>query len=409
MTAAQECQQVVAGAVAVSVEVNMEPEQDGAAVLAEGLRSLYAKGELCDMTLMGCGERFPAHKAMLAAMSDNFRKFLRLVPQNAEAMKSDPMEGLLTLFVPEQPKPAAAEASAAPPAAEVPAPTTEVAPTDPGVPVAPAAEGAAAPASVVPAAPAPEGAAAVQPPIEAAAVSEVVQLVKSQSWEFQIVGVATAEAVRIVLGYMYGVGTGAEWTYEPSSSEVNKDILNLAASNKFGLAHLHEHAARWLAKGLTTANVVERLVTCEEFGLGMLREKIIDQLTANPAELTVVSCSLEIMKHPRILQDLLCQVAALAQRGMVSRAAALAAQALEAEERVEKVVETQKAEPKPEEEKAEPEEVEEEAEPEPEKPTKKKEAPAKAASKSAFVGQKQGGKALEKPAAKKAKRGAAGA
>merc|ERR1712060_627929 len=36
------------------------------------------------------------------------------------------------------------------------------------------------------------------------------------------------------------------------------------------------------------------------------------QLTLNPAELTVVSSSLEIMKHPRILQDLLMAVARLA-------------------------------------------------------------------------------------------------
>eukprot|EP00438_Fugacium_kawagutii_P033732 Skav220012 [mRNA] locus=scaffold947:289590:294534:+ [translate_table: standard] len=47
--------------------------------------------------------------------------------------------------------------------------------------------------------------------------------------------------------------------------------------------------ARWLATGLTTENVLERLVTCEEFGLGLLREKI----------------------NERILQDLLVQVASL--------------------------------------------------------------------------------------------------
>merc|ERR1719476_110410 len=112
-----------------------------------------------------------------------------------------------------------------------------------------------------------------------------------------------------MLGYIYGAGTNGSWEYKPSSAEVNKDILRLARS--FDLMHLHEHAARWLAKGLTTANVVERLVTCEEFGLGLLREKIIEQLTANPAELMIVSSSVEIMKHPRILQDLLVQVAQL--------------------------------------------------------------------------------------------------
>jgi len=116
------------------------------------------------------------------------------------------------------------------------------------------------------------------------------------------------------------VGTGAPWEYAPSSAEVNKDVLRLA--RHFGLQHLHEHAARWLAKGLTTANVVERLVTCEEFGLGLLREKIMEQLTKNPAELATVSSSTEIMKHPKILQDLLMQVASAARAGAAAAAAA---------------------------------------------------------------------------------------
>merc|ERR1711920_859848 len=98
------------------------------------------------------------------------------------------------------------------------------------------------------------------------------------------------------------------------------------------MGHLHELAARWLTKALTTQNVVERLVTCEEFGLGLLREKIIEQLTANPAELTIVSSSPEIMKHPRILQDLLMQVACLCGVGAASKKAAK----VEKEEKVDK-------------------------------------------------------------------------
>merc|ERR1712194_993562 len=119
----------------------------------------------------------------------------------------------------------------------------------------------------------------------------------------------TAESIKLMLAWVYGVGLGTSWEYTPSSAEVNKDMLRLA--RHFGFPHLHEFAARRLTKGLTTSNVVERLVTCEEFGLGLLREKIIQQLTLNPAELTVVSSSLEIMKHPRILQDLLMAVASL--------------------------------------------------------------------------------------------------
>ncbi|CAE7162191.1 Zmynd10, partial [Symbiodinium pilosum] len=90
---------------------------------------------------------------------------------------------------------------------------------------------------------------------------------------------------------------------------VNKDVLRLATH--FGFAILHEHAARWLVKGLTTENVVDRLVTCEEFGLGLLREKITERLALKPAELMLVCSSPEITKHPRILQDLLVKVASL--------------------------------------------------------------------------------------------------
>ncbi|CAE8662644.1 unnamed protein product, partial [Polarella glacialis] len=67
--------------------------------------------------------------------------------------------------------------------------------------------------------------------------------------------------------------------------------------------------ARSLAKGLHTGNVVQRLVTCEEFGLGKLREKILERLTQNPSEMAMVSRCPEIMQHPKILQDLLVYVA----------------------------------------------------------------------------------------------------
>merc|ERR1719183_1297090 len=112
-----------------------------------------------------------------------------------------------------------------------------------------------------------------------------------------------------MLDYIYQVGTGCEWGYSPSSLEVNKEVLQLA--HHFELKHLHEHAARWLTRGLTTKNLVERLVICEEFKLGMLREKLIEQLTSNPGELSLVCRSTEVLAHPTILQDLLVQVSAL--------------------------------------------------------------------------------------------------
>jgi len=236
---------------------------------------------------------------MLAAMSSNFRKYLHqqtpahqgvAAKEGATYAGEDPMSGMLTpiIHVPTT-APDTAGTVATPEGAAAPAAATaEEAGT------AAAAEGAGETAVVAP-----------EP------VAQVVQAPPppSRELELQVHHVGTSEAMSILLGYVYGAGTSAEWEYRPSTAEVNKDILRLA--RHFDLPHLHEHAARWLAKGLSTANVVERLVTCEEFGLGLLREKIIEQLTANPAELTIVSSSPEIMQHPRILQDLLVAVASL--------------------------------------------------------------------------------------------------
>merc|ERR1719242_1794190 len=77
----------------------MEPIDPRNAVLAIGLRKLYEKSQFCDVAFIVCGERFLAHKAVLAAMSSNFQKYLhdianRPVSSSAEEA-SDPMNGML--------------------------------------------------------------------------------------------------------------------------------------------------------------------------------------------------------------------------------------------------------------------------------------------------------------------------
>jgi len=207
------------------------------------------------------------------------------------------------------------------------------------------------------------------------------------------VGVQSPEAMRIMLDYVYLVGTGAPWEYKPSSAEVNKDVLRLARN--FGLDHLHEYAARWLAKGLTTSNVVERLVTCEEFGLGLLREKIIEQLGANPAELMIVSSSPAIMQHPHILQDLLVKVASC---NAAATAAAIAKKAAPAEPAPEA------AHPAAEKLEAKAEEVADK--PADSKPQQKANTKAETKAEKAAAAERA---AMDKPTAKRAKRGSAGA
>jgi len=55
-------------------------------------------------------------------------------------------------------------------------------------------------------------------------------------------------------------------------------------------------------------NVLQRLSACEEFGLVEVREKIFEQLTANPSALFVLAQDAEIVKMPIVLQDLLVRV-----------------------------------------------------------------------------------------------------
>lgn len=185
------------------------------------------------------------------------------------------------------------------------------------VPSAPAGE---APASEAPAAPAGEALPAGETLAGAALASEgpplgetvvaAIEPKKSEPrklLEFQVEGIKRPEAMQIFLDYVYTVGAGATCRYEPGSSEVNADVLSLSA--RFDVAFLHEEATRWLAKGLTTENVVGRLVLCEEFKLGRLRQKILEHLTASPPALAAVARSEEIRKHPHLLQELLLQVA----------------------------------------------------------------------------------------------------
>ncbi|CAK0795831.1 unnamed protein product, partial [Prorocentrum cordatum] len=112
---------------AVDVSVHTDFAPSGNQVLAEGIRGLYERRELCDACLTVGGEKFPVHRAMLASMSSNFRGFLHQLPSRAAAgagaeAGADPMKGMLTpatAAAPHPPSPTAA--GGAPPAAPTPA------------------------------------------------------------------------------------------------------------------------------------------------------------------------------------------------------------------------------------------------------------------------------------------------
>lgn len=252
-----------------------------------GLRSLLANKECCDLVFVAGEEDIEAHAVVLAASSASFCTFLRQNPSLGLSMRQEAacdspkvMEELLAV----QARVPVAQPDASPKSgqAEEKQPSEQV-DTDTSKENAPSAG-------------------------ETESSSDS-QAKRNEKRRLDVKGLSSAEAMHILLDYVYKGFGGADWQYSATSAEVNKDVLRLA--RHFGFSHLHEHAARWLATGLTTENVLERLVTCEEFGLNLLREKITERLALKPAELMLVCSSPEITKHPRILQVLLVQVASL--------------------------------------------------------------------------------------------------
>jgi len=119
------------------------------------------------------------------------------------------------------------------------------------------------------------------------------------------------EAVSYLLDCVYGADAkeddmNAEHSYNPSSEEANLDVLKLA--RELGIPALEDQAARWLARGLTTSNILNRLAACEEYGLTEVKDKILEQLTANTDALYELVSDPSVKAVPGVLQDLLVRV-----------------------------------------------------------------------------------------------------
>merc|ERR1719189_1587747 len=112
-----------------------------------------------------------------------------------------------------------------------------------------------------------------------------------------------------MIDYMYQLDSAIWEEYNPRTQEINKDVLRLAQN--FMLPGLTERATHWLAKDITTGNVVERLTICEDFECNVLQEKILEQLTNNKKALAEVANSPQIMNYPKLMQNLLQHAAAV--------------------------------------------------------------------------------------------------
>jgi len=121
--------------------------------------------------------------------------------------------------------------------------------------------------------------------------------------------VANPEAVKFMLDFIYQMDGNIWDDYNPRTQDINRDVLTLAQN--FRLPGLTERAMHWLAKDLTTGNVVERLTICEDFQLGTLKDRILEQLTYNKRALGEVASSPQIMQYPKLMQAMLQLAAAV--------------------------------------------------------------------------------------------------
>mmetsp|Transcript_15504 Transcript_15504/g.33604 ORF Transcript_15504/g.33604 Transcript_15504/m.33604 type:complete len:249 (+) Transcript_15504:93-839(+) len=119
-----------------------------------------------------------------------------------------------------------------------------------------------------------------------------------------------AESVKAMLECVYGAGAqdtaSIMGNFCPSCEAANRDVIRLA--KRFHLPLLQAKAEHWMTQSLTTANVLERLAACEEFKLENVREKILEQLTANPGALYVLATDPTVVTVPIVLRDLLLRV-----------------------------------------------------------------------------------------------------
>jgi len=121
----------------------------------------------------------------------------------------------------------------------------------------------------------------------------------------QLPDISHPEAVKAMLDCIYCPGTD----YAPSSDAANRDVLRLA--QRFCIDQLQGLASRWLATGLSSANVLDRLLACEDFALASVRDGIMAQLMNSPEELLALVKDPQITKVPAVLQDLLVRIMSL--------------------------------------------------------------------------------------------------
>lgn len=263
------------GAKPVELQVEVGTTDSFETSLGSGMRSLYKDSLFFDVVLAAGGQKFPAHKVVLAATSAAFRERLEQAVAAAEAA---PLE--------ERPENTSSSGN------KVENPNaTETEKTD-----APEAH-----ASVETIVPLPEL------PKPTAEVAQPVELTDCRTPEIHFPNVSNPRAISILLEHIYGIDEGLVDNYSVSDDATNKDVLQLA--NDLQLTTLKDFATHWMTKDLTSANIFLRLSIAQEFALHSFFEGASGALASDMSALRAVTDDLTIVDHPGILQAILMRVA----------------------------------------------------------------------------------------------------
>jgi len=291
----------------VSLQVgDLPPIAEKERSITAGIRGLYQKCQMYDIVVVVGNKRLPAHKVVLAAMSEPLCK--RVKQAVAEFQAQQTQSSASPAVAPaEEPKAAPpSESKETPPEAQE-APPSEV---KEAPPVAPAiydnqwsevCTQATAPTV-------PEAAGEGQEPQTVADAAPAGKAPSSALTrpELNLEFITNFEAASVMLDVIYGVSAEDQ---EITSDEANSDVLRLAKTLE--LPCLEGIAMKKLAKDLSTENVVPRLATCKQFGLTEMYETIEDEVVINKLALVNVSHGTEVMQYPELLQSLLVRSAAL--------------------------------------------------------------------------------------------------
>lgn len=114
------------------------------------------------------------------------------------------------------------------------------------------------------------------------------------------------EAADLLVRWMYGEVADEE-SFNPSTVDVNEEVLRVAV--ELGLTGLVELCCGRLAVGLVAANVVHRIVLCDELRLPRLRAALRAALLQDQDTLFAVSQDASLLTFPALMGELLAALA----------------------------------------------------------------------------------------------------